>query len=250
MLLKLMFHIFIMIAFLSCASDKPTGKTEAEVLFKEAKELMDDGRYILATEKLNQLKNQYPYSFYATPAELMQADILFKQENFVDAAAAYLLFRDFHPKHADIPYVVYRIAESYYMQKPETFDRDLVGAVEAIKYYKELIDKYPSSEHVKDANSKIAECEKMIQDKEQYIADFYFKTELYSAARWRYLEIINQFDNKQLKQHSIKRVVESSLKLKEYEKCINYADTYLDILGNQGKKEVEEIKNKCKKSIQ
>jgi outer membrane protein assembly factor BamD len=83
----------------SCASKRPQGTTEAEVLFKEAKDLISKSRYIQASEKLNSLRSQYPYSFYATHAELLQADILFAQENYAESAAAYILFRDFHPKH-------------------------------------------------------------------------------------------------------------------------------------------------------
>ena len=233
----------------SCASEKPTGKTEAEILFKEAKILMDDSRFIMATEKLNQLKNQYPYSFYATPAELLQADILFKQENHVEAAAAYLLFRDFHPKHKEMHYVVYKIAESYYQQKPDTFDRDLQGAAEAIKYYKELMMKYPTSKYIKDANKKIIESEKMIRDKEQYIADFYFKTEVYEAARWRYLDIMKNFQNKKLRKHSMERIVASSFFMKDYEKCISFADKYFEFLGKKAKKEAKNFQSKCKRKV-
>ena len=235
--------------FISCATEKPEGKTEAEILFKEAKILMDDGRYILATEKLNNLKNQYPYSFYATPAELLQADILYKQENFVDSAAAYLLFRDFHPRHKEIPYVVYRTAESYYKQKPDTSDRDLQGAVEAIKYYNELLMKYPTSKYVKDANKKISECENMIREKEKNIADFYYRTEVFEAARWRYLDILKNFQHKKLRKISMQRVVESSFFMKDYEKCILYADKYYDFLGKEGKKITKKTKSKCKKSV-
>ena len=36
-------------------------------------------------------------------------------------------------------YVVFRIAESYYKQIPDTDDRDLQGAAQAIKYYKDYI---------------------------------------------------------------------------------------------------------------
>ena len=237
------------IFIVSCATDKPTGKTEAEVLFKEAKALMDDERYILATEKLNQLKNQYPYSFYATPAELLQADILFKQENYVESAAAYLLFRDFHPKHNEIAYVVYKIAESYYQQKPDTFDRDLQGALEAIKYYNELLQKYPDSKYVKDANKKIEECERMIRDKEQYIADFYYKTEVFEAARWRYLEILKNFQNKDIRKHSMQRIVESSYLMKDYKNCINYANEYFEFLGKEGKKVASDIKKQCQEKV-
>ncbi|MEX1099820.1 MAG: outer membrane protein assembly factor BamD, partial [Bacteriovoracaceae bacterium] len=145
--MKLIF--FTLFILVGCATEKPEGKTAAEVLYKEAQNLMDDGRYLLATEKLNQLKNQYPYSFYATPAELLQADILFEQENYVEAAAAYLLFKDFHPKHDKMPYVIFKIAESYFEQIPDTFDRDLQPAFEAIKYFKELVFRFPSSDHSK-----------------------------------------------------------------------------------------------------
>lgn len=238
-----------LILITSCSSTKPEGKTEAEILYKEAKTLIEDGRFILATEKLNQLKNRYPYSFYATPAELLEADILFRQENFVESAAAYMLFRDFHPKHENLPFVIYRIAESYYKQIPDTFDRDLQGAQEAIKYYEELLQKYPSTEYVKDAKEKVEYCNKMLQSKEQYIADFYFKTEKYNAAKWRYLDILENFSEKNLRNHSMLRVVQSSYYLKNYQECINYADKFNTMINDQQKNELEIARTNCTQKL-
>ena len=40
---------------LSCAQEQIQGKTEAEILYKEAQDFIKDGRYILANEKLNLL---------------------------------------------------------------------------------------------------------------------------------------------------------------------------------------------------
>ena len=132
----LKFFIFLIsLSLLSCATKRPEGSTEAEILFKEAKELISKSRYIQASEKLNSIRSQYPYSFYATPSELLQADILFAQENYAEAASAYILFRDFHPKYAELGYVIFRISESFYLQLPTTFDRDLTAGVEAIKYF-------------------------------------------------------------------------------------------------------------------
>lgn len=233
----------------SCATEKPKGKTEAEVLYKEAKLLMEDERYLMATEKLNFLKNQYPYSFYATPAELLQADILFLQENFVDSAVAYILFKDFHPKHEKIAYVVFKIAESYYNQLPDTYDRDLESAVEAIKYYKELIQKYPLSKHIADAKIKIGKAEAMLRDKEQYIADFYFKTELYSAARWRYLAILDEFQNKKLRSHSMQRIIRSTYYMNEFKKCLEYLGAYSAYLSKKDLNIVDEYETYCKNKI-
>lgn len=247
--MKLALALLVSMILLGCASDKPTGKTEAEVLYKEAKQLMDEERFILATEKINQLKNQYPYSYYSTPAELMLADILFKQENYVESAAAYLLFRDFHPKHEKIPYVILQIAESYYLQLPDTDDRDLEPGVEAIKYYNEIITRYPNSKEIKRAKKKIKECRQRLNNKEKYVADFYFKTEVYDAAKWRYLDMLSSINDEKMRSHSMQRIIQSSYYLKKYRECLDYGKKYLDKLNKQDKSIAEQTLSYCKNKI-
>ena len=128
---KILSSLLLVFVLASCSTVRPKGKTEAEVLFLEAKFLIEDGRYLMATEKLNSIRSQFPYSYYATHAELLQADILFEQDNYVEAAAAYILFKDFHPRHKKMAYVVWRIAESFNNQRPPTYDRDLSPLYEA-----------------------------------------------------------------------------------------------------------------------
>ncbi len=181
---------------ISCATKRPAGSTEAEILFKEATDLISKSRFIQATEKLNSIRSQYPYSYYATSAELLQADILFSQENYAEAASAYILFRDFHPKYTELGYVIFRISEAFYRQLPSTFDRDLSAGIEAIKYYNELIQNYPATEYVKEAQTRINQIEEMVEKKEIYIADFYFKTKDFEAAKARYEEILKTLKNK------------------------------------------------------
>lgn len=238
-----------LIVLVSCSSDTPKGKTEAESLFKEAQELMEAERFILATEKLNQIKTQHPYSFYATPAELLQADVLFMQENYVEAAAAYLLFRDFHPKHEKIPYVIFRIAESYYKQIPSTIDRDLEPAVEAIKYYEEVLQKYADSSYSKDAEKRIKKAKRMLREKDQYIADFYFKTKEWSAARYWYLDILENHQDEQTRNHAMVRIVQSSHRLKEWDACKDYAEKFLREVDKQDKREIKSTVENCQKMI-
>ncbi len=186
------------------------GSTEAEILFKEAKDLISKSRYIQATEKLNSIRSQYPYSYYATHAELLQADILFSQENYAEAASAYILFRDFHPKYNELGYVIFRISESFYRQLPTTFDRDLSAGVESIKYYNELIQNYPNTEYVKDAQARIDQIEDMLEKKEIYIADFYFKTKDYDAAKTRYESVLKTLKNKEEKLRILSRIDEAA----------------------------------------
>lgn len=248
-MIKSLTVVAICLMLWGCASEKPEGKTKAEVLFKEAKILVEEERYLLATEKLNNLKNQYPYSYYATPAELLQAEILFLQESYVESAAAFILFRDFHPKHEKIAYVLFKIAESYFMQIPDTFDRDLEAATEAVKYFKELLVKYPDSEYTKGAKGKMKKAKGMLRDKEKYVADFYFKTEVFSAAKWRYFDILDNFKNKELRSHSMQRIVRSYYYLKEYKKCLNHANKYSSQLEKKDKKIIDEYIVYCKNKI-
>ena len=239
------YGFLILLVLLSCSSDKKKGRTEAESLFKEAEDLVKSERYILATEKLNIIKTQHPYSFYATPAELLQADVLYLQENYIEAAAAYLLFRDFHPKHEKIPYVVFKIAESYYQQIPSTIDRDLEPAVESIKYYEEVLQKYSSSSYSKQAQEKIDSAKKMLRDKDQYVADFYFKTKEYKAARYWYLDMLESYQDEKLRNHAMVRTVMSTRLLKEWDACIDYAEKFYDSVDKGSHKEIKSIKQSC-----
>ena len=241
------FMLFLVLA--ACSSDKPDGRTEAEVLFKEAQELVEAERFILATEKLNLIKTQHPYSFYATPAELMQADVLFLQENYIEAAAAYLLFRDFHPRHEKIPFVVYRIAESYFKQIPDTIDRDLEPALESIKYYDEVVTKYPDSSYRKDAESRISKAKKMLRQKDLYIADFYFKTEAYSPARYWYLDILENHKDEKTRNHAMLRTILATYELKEWKPCLDYIEKFNQQVDKEAQKEIKSIKSECSKEI-
>lgn len=247
MVKNVVFLIFLLVA--SCSSEKPKGKTQAEVLFKEAQQLVEEEHYLLATEKLNQLRHQFPYSFYATPSELLLAEIHFKQESFVDSAAAFLVFRDFHPKHKRIPYVIYMIAESYFNQLPDTYDRDLSAAFEAIKYYNELLAKYPGSEYTKNAKEKITKCYDMVRNKEKYIADFYFKTEVFDAARYRYLDILKSFKKPKLRDHAMIRILEASLALKDYSECVDYSNKFSKIISKDKVDQINSITKDCKAKI-
>lgn len=243
--------ILTLLVFLSsCATERPKGKTEAEVLYKEAKELVEDGHYLMASEKLNTIRSQYPYSFFATGAELLQADILFDQESFVESAAAYILFRDFHPRHPKIDYVVGRIAESYFRQLPDLHDRDLSATSDAIKYYEELLFKYPKSEYAKTAQEKIKKMKEMLASKEKYIADFYFKTKVYESARYRYKDILKGvLYDEELKDYYIERVLLSSLLNKDRNDCLNDYLFYSSEASNTLRPQLEQIRKNCEKII-
>ena len=212
--------ICLPLVLLNCSVPRPSGKTKAEVLYKEAKVFKEDGHYLLAIEKLNRIRSQYPYSYFATHAELLHADVLFAQQNYSEAQSAYLAFKNFHPKHKRLPYVLWKIGESSFEQMPSTYDRDLESALSAIKYFEMLIQLYPHSKYITAAKKKVAFCRKQLELKDRSIADFYYKTSAYRSALFRYLKILEtRLENQELRDHSMVRVVSASVQLKEKESC-------------------------------
>lgn len=218
---------------LSCATKRPEGKSEDEVLYKEALSYVESENYVFAADKLREIKARFPYSQYAKDAQLKLADISFEQENFIEAAVNYQSYKDLYPGDDKMAYVVFRLGESFYEQLPPTHDRDLGESFQAIAYYKQVVKRYPNSAHVKEAKIKINKIEDILKAKELYIADFYFKTEVYEAARYRYKRILQMYEDEDLLKHSMVRAIQSSLKLKEKENCSRDADAFIGILDKR-----------------
>lgn len=178
--------------FSGCATDDKKSDTP-EGLFAMAQEFEKDERYEEAIKRYTEVKNRFPYSAKATDAELAIADVYYKQESFAEAQINYVTFRELHPKHPRTDYVVFRIGLSYYSQLPETIDRDLTLANDAINYFSELAVKFPSSGFLTEAAEKKAECFKRLSEKEAYIGEFYFKRGHFESALSRYENIIKKY---------------------------------------------------------
>ena len=90
-------------------------------------------------------------------------------------------------------------------------------------------------------------CQSMLEEREQYIADFYFKTDVFDAAIFRYQDILKNFKNPELRDHSMIRITLASLKTKNYTDCIKYADQFADeVSAEKSKTELKELAAECK----
>jgi outer membrane protein assembly factor BamD len=190
--IKLLVTLFTATAMLACSSDEKKADT-AEGAYEIAKEFEKSERYEEAIRHYQEVKNKFPYSKYATLAELDLAETYFKQESYPEAQVAYQTFKELHPKHADIDYVTFRLAMSYYNQLPETIDRDLALTQNAMQYFDEVAVRYPNSKYVAEAKEKKADCLKKLAEKEDYIAHFYFIREMYDSALGRYEGLLKKY---------------------------------------------------------
>lgn len=183
----------VMPVLIGCSSlDKKDANTP-EGAFALAEEFEKDERYEEAVAKYTDVKNKFPYSKLAVQSELKIADVNYKREAYIEAGSAYQLFKEFHPKHAQIDYVTFRLAMSYYKQLPTSIDRDLAIADKAIASFDEVANNYPTSQYAAESKEKKQECLKMQAQKELYIANFYYKHQQYDSALKRYETMLKTF---------------------------------------------------------
>lgn len=179
--------------FISGCSSIEKNSTTPEGAFAIAEEYDQGERYEEAIRRYTEVKNKFPYSNFATKAELAIADVYYKQESYAESQVAYQIFKDLHPTAPQADYVQFRIGMSYYNQLPSSIDRDLTTANDAIVNLSDLIKKYPDSQYVAEAKEKRSAAIKMLAEKEEYIADFYFKRKIFNSALSRYEGLYNNY---------------------------------------------------------
>lgn len=194
----------------------------AEGLFASAQEFEKNDRFEIAAQKYNEVRNKFPYSSLALKAELAVADVHFKQEDYAAAQVSYQSFRELHPTHAQIDFVTFRIGLSYYNQLPETVDRDLSLALDAIHTFDDVIQKYPKSEYVAEAIEKKNDSLKKLAGKEDYIGDFYFKRGLYESALPRYEGLFEKYPGQGFDEKALARAAISAHKTLKQDKAVKY----------------------------
>jgi outer membrane protein assembly factor BamD len=174
----------------SSSANKPD--PTAEALFDEGMRYFKDKRYARAIDNFSKIKSDYPFSPLLLQTELQIADAYYLNEQYPEAINAFKEFESMHPTNENIPFVVYRLGQSYFDQFTTT-DRDQKNTEIAKGYFEAVLAKYPKSPYAADAKDKLAKCNGYLAEHNFNIAQFYFQQEKYPAARDRFEEIVRRY---------------------------------------------------------
>lgn len=165
--------------------------TPAE-LMTQGMEEFNDGDFEAAAEIFQKIKDRYPYSKFATRAELKMADAQYEKGLFDEAYDSYTEFEKLHPKNPDVPYVMFQKGMCNF-RRVSTIDRDQSYTREAKEDFERLIKMYRKSPYAERARRKVRECYIKLAEHEVYVGDFYFKMGKYRPALDRYLYLIEHY---------------------------------------------------------
>lgn len=170
----------------------PAPEHTAQELYESANEAMQDRRYSQAAEFYEKLKDNYPLSPYTIEAERALGDALFFDEKYIEAAEAYKEFETLHPRHEEIPYILYQIG----MSNLKTFvsiDRPTTSIQEAYEYFQRVQEMFPDSPYAEEAANEIKVCRMIMVEHELYVADVFWNMGKYGPAWKRYTYILENY---------------------------------------------------------
>lgn len=164
----------------------------AQELFQNAKASMQEKDYAAAIDSLVKLGDRYPFSPYAIQGRIMLGDAYFLNQQYREAIDTYDEFLSLHPRHEQVPYVLFQLGVSKYHVQP-AIDLPQDQVAEAIEHFQRLIQSYPDSPYASTAKDYIAKCRRRLAEHELYIANFYWESGRYKAAWLRYDAIVRDF---------------------------------------------------------
>lgn len=199
---------------ISCSTPEEISTEEsARLAFENAKGYQDAGRYELALDKFNYVKNKFPLTKYAIEAELEVANTYFLKGEYKGAIAAYESFKELHPENKNLGLVTYKIGESYFSDAPTSIDRDLTPLNKGIRVYEDLINQYPRSQYIKEAKGQIKIGKAKLAEKEIYISDYYTRKGDYKAAVVRLQKVLDLYKDSSNSAQAAYKMGDAYLKL-------------------------------------
>ena len=194
---------FLVLGAVSCASTlvRGTPKT-AEDQYRQALEDLQSGLYPEATQGFTDLKTKYPYSKFASLADLRIADTNFERGKFIEAVDGYRAFLKLHPNHEEAAYAMFRIGEAYFQQIPSDWwflppsnEKDQGNTRLAIAAYRDFLSRFTDSKYGTDGKRRLNECRRKLADHEIYVAEFYMRHEHWASAAGRAEGLVRDYPN-------------------------------------------------------
>ena len=154
-------------------------------LYNQALANMEAGDLKTAQKRIKDLNAQHPYSEYSRRSLILDTFINYRQGSYTDAASTGKRFLQLYPGDKDAAYAQYIVGMSYYKQIPH-ITRDQSVTRKAYQAMSALVEKYPESEYVEDAKTKMRITRDQLAGKEMLVGRYY-------QERREFLAAINRF---------------------------------------------------------
>ena len=167
-----------------CASSG-AARRSADEWYELGQRELARGKYTRAEEAFSKFLEQHPQDRRRPEAMMGLADTMYADKRYEEAKFQYRRFLELYPANADAAKAQFRSAMCSF-QRMKTIDRDQSVTHEALQEFQRLIQSYPRSPFVEEAQEKLAACRERLAAYELYVGRYYFKQDAYPAAISRF----------------------------------------------------------------
>jgi outer membrane protein assembly factor BamD len=198
--------------FGSVEQEQAQAERPVEEIYNNAMDLLETQWYETAAKEFDEVERQYPYSKWATKAQLMAGYAYYKEGRYDDAIIALDRFIELHPGNRDAPYAYYLKALSYYEQISDV-GRDQKMTRLALNAMREVVRRFPNTAYARDARLKLDLSRDHLAGKDMSIGRYYQRRNDYLAAINRYRAVIENYQTTTHVPEALHRLTECYLAL-------------------------------------
>ena len=176
-------------------------RAEASTLYKAARESLDSGDYTAAITRYDQIAARYPFTDYATQADLERVWALYRSYDPEKALSSADRFLREHPRHPSVDYVQY-VKGLINFDRDEGFSgalgldttkEDVSNARRSFDDFALLVQKYPTSRFAGDSRQRMIWLRNRLAQHDMHVVRFYVKRGAYVAAAKRAEQVVTQY---------------------------------------------------------
>ena len=199
----------------------------ADRLYNQALADLDDGDTKNASKTLTKIDQQHPYSEYSRKSMILQTFIQYRRKNYDEAINSGKRYVALYPGDKDAAYAQYLVGMSYFKQIPDV-GRDQTITGRAYNAMNEVVERYPDSEYVEDARTKMRIALDQLAGKEMLTGRYYLERREYLAAINRFRRVVERFQKTRHVEEALARLTEAYLAMG----VVSEAQTAAAVLGH------------------
>jgi outer membrane protein assembly factor BamD len=180
----------------------------ADQLYNQGLANLNAGRLGEASKKFEAVDRQHPYSEYARKSMVMGAFTNYRQGRYEEAINAGKRYVQLYPSSEDAAYAQYIVGLSYFRQIKDV-TQDQKESRRAIEAMEEVVQRWPDSEYVEDAQAKIRFARDQLAGKEMQVGRYYLERREYIAAAKRFRYVVEVYGNTRHVEEALARLTET-----------------------------------------
>ena len=180
----------------------------ADVLYNQGLANLEAGRLTEASRKFDAVDRQHPYSEYARKSMVMGAFANYRQGKYEESIASAKRYVTLYPSNPDAAYAQYIIGLCYFRQIRDV-TQDQKESRKTIEAMEELVQRWPDSEYVDDAQEKIRFARDQLAGKEMQTGRYYLERREYVAAVKRFRYVVENYSNTRHVEEALARLTEA-----------------------------------------